>query len=152
MQVSCQDQHIAFWTIPQFLESEDPGLVSDIHSSPLLAPHIGQLAISHDSAPSLSTYFNTGQVVDVGSWSSWVKTPISCGPQHYSERVSLKICIFLPLICRCAYGTPVIHCCYIWCFCPLPLFHHTLLSDVPRMYINSIVLFHLSCTHIRHQP
>lgn len=45
-------QHVAVWTIVQFLESGDPKLISNIHSSPLLVPHIEQLATSHVRSPS----------------------------------------------------------------------------------------------------
>ncbi|KAF9654285.1 ARM repeat-containing protein [Thelephora ganbajun] len=47
-------QHIAVWTIVQLLESGDPQLISNIRSSPLLAPHIRQLATSRNSTPSSS--------------------------------------------------------------------------------------------------
>ena len=47
-------QHIAVWTIVQLLESGDPQLITNIRSSPLLAPHIRQLATSRNSTPSSS--------------------------------------------------------------------------------------------------
>ena len=47
-------QHIAVWTIVQLLESGDPQLITNIRSSPLLAPHIRQLATSRSSTPSSS--------------------------------------------------------------------------------------------------
>ena len=47
-------QHVAVWTIIQLLESGDPRLITKIRSSPLLVPHIRQLATSRDSTPSSS--------------------------------------------------------------------------------------------------
>jgi len=45
-------RHIAVWTIVQLLESGDGQLMSNICSSPLLAPHIRELAISENPSPS----------------------------------------------------------------------------------------------------
>ncbi|KAG8923328.1 Vacuolar protein 8, partial [Tulasnella sp. 418] len=45
-------QHIAVWTIVQLLESGDPTLIHKIQQSPLLRPHILQLAQSPAGTPS----------------------------------------------------------------------------------------------------
>jgi len=47
-------QYIAVWTIVQLLESGNSHLIANIRSSPLLAPHIRELAISPNSTPTSS--------------------------------------------------------------------------------------------------
>lgn len=47
-------QHIAVWTLAQLQESHDPQLLSNIRNSPLLVPHIRQLAQSRPTSPSSS--------------------------------------------------------------------------------------------------
>jgi len=47
-------QHIAVWTMVQFLESGDPQLIAAIRGSQLLIPHIRQLAQSPPTSPTSS--------------------------------------------------------------------------------------------------
>ena len=62
-------RHVAVWTIVQLLESGDPQLINNIRSSPLLAPHIRQLAAPRSSTPNsdgtpLSVRSRPGQETD----------------------------------------------------------------------------------------
>ena len=83
-------RHIAVWTIVQLLDSGDSQLISNICSSPLLAPRIRELAISGNPTPS-----STDSIPHFADSDSGRETDKTDDHQGEVERLSRKILEFI---------------------------------------------------------